>query len=136
MRRYLLSSAALHADLALLILRVFFGLAMAFSHGWGKLMKMFTQDFNDLTIAGMGATAFVLAVFAEFLCSVFLALGLFTRLVLIPLIITMCVAAFYQHWSDPFGKKEMSLMYLVVFIVLYITGPGKYALDRWRKARL
>lgn len=136
MRRYLLSSAALHADLALLLLRIFFGLAMAFGHGWGKLMKIFEQDFSQYDIAGLGPIAFILAVLAEFVCSLLLTLGLFTRLVLIPLIITMLVAAFYRHWDDPWGKKEMALAYLVVFIVLYITGPGKYALDRWRRVKL
>jgi putative oxidoreductase len=41
----------------------------------------------------------------------------------------MLVAAFVAHAGDPFGKKEMALLYLLVYITLFITGPGKYSID-------
>ena len=31
-------------DIALLVLRLFFGLAMVYGHGWGKLMRFFGED--------------------------------------------------------------------------------------------
>jgi putative oxidoreductase len=41
----------------------------------------------------------------------------------------MLVAAFIAHGSDPFGKKELALLYLVIFIFLLFTGSGKYSVD-------
>jgi len=42
----------------------------------------------------------------------------------------MAVAAFVVHAGDPFSKMEMSLLYLLLFITLFIFGPGKYAIDK------
>ena len=119
-------------DIALLILRLFFGLAMVYGHGWGKLMRFFGEDplkFGDPI--GIGPIpSLVLVTFAEFLCALLLALGLFTRWSLIPLIIAMAVAAFIAHGGDPFPKMEKSLMYLAAYLALFLTGPGWYSLDR------
>jgi putative oxidoreductase len=85
----------------------------------------------------MGVTlSLVLAVFAEFFCSLFLIAGLATRLAAIPLIVTMSVAAFIVHAEDAFGVKEMALLYLVIYVVLLIAGAGKYSIDRWIDKKL
>ncbi|GAB5553246.1 MAG: DoxX family protein [Saprospiraceae bacterium] len=119
-------------DLALLILRLVFGFAMVYGHGWGKLMKFFSDDplkFGDPL--GIGPVpSLVLVTTAEFLCALLLAFGLFTRWSLVPLIIAMSVACFIAHGGDPFGKMEKSLLYLAVYVSLFITGPGWYSLDR------
>jgi len=57
-------------------------------------------------------------------------IGFITRVSLIPLIITMIVAVFVAHAGDPFSDKELGLFFLITFIVLFLTGPGKYSLDR------
>ena len=100
------------------------------THGLPKLTNMLagTSKFGDPF--GMGSNLSLgLTVFAEFVCSILLILGLATRLALIPQIITMAVAAFVVHATDPFGKKEMALLYLVVLVALFIMGPGKYSVD-------
>lgn len=38
---------------------------------------------------------------------------------------------FVIHGSDPFAVKELAFVYLVVFILMYITGPGKFSIDRF-----
>ena len=43
--------------------------------------------------------------------------------------LTMFVAFVFKHDGDPFSKKEKSLLYLILFIFLMITGPGKFSLD-------
>ncbi len=63
-------------------------------------------------------------------CSVLILLGLGTRIAVIPLIVTMLVAVFIVHSGDPFAKQEMGLHYLLVYIMLLLTGSGKYSLDR------
>ena len=114
---------------ALLLLRVVVA-AFMLTHGLPKLMNMMSGNSKFGDPLGLGKDLSLgLTVFAEFVCAILLMLGLATRLALIPLIITMLVAAFVAHADDPFGKKEMALLYLVVFITLLITGPGKYSID-------
>lgn len=68
--------------------------------------------------------------FAEFFCSLALALGLATRAALIPLIITMATAVLMIHGGDPFAKQEHALLYLVPYVAILIAGPGRYSVDR------
>ena len=58
-------------------------------------------------------------------------IGFLYRLAMIPMIFTMCVAFFIVHADDPFAVKELAFVYLVVFVLMYIVGPGKFAVDRW-----
>jgi putative oxidoreductase len=114
----------------LLVLRVGIGSFMLFGHGWAKLSQFseYAPKFADPY--GLGATAsLVLAIFAEFFCSTAVILGFLTRLATVPLIITMATAAFIIHGGDPFGRQEMALMYLVVFLTLLVTGGGRFSLD-------
>jgi putative oxidoreductase len=115
---------------ALLFLRIAFA-AMMMTHGWKKLADLDSaaQQFALMGVGGMFLVK--LAVFAEFLCAAGVLAGLFFRLSLIPLIVTMCVAFFFVHGGKFVGEGngELALLYLVVFLVLTVTGPGKYAID-------
>lgn len=115
---------------ALLLFRVFLGIVMM-THGYPKLQKLMAGgNIEFMDFLGLGpAISLVLVVFAEFVCSIFLILGLFTRWMLIPLIITMLVAVFGVHINDSFGKMELGLLYLAGYIVLMIIGPGRYSID-------
>ena len=42
----------------------------------------------------------------------------------------MLVAAFIVHGADPFAKKEKALLYAICFLVIAITGAGKYSIDK------
>ena len=113
----------------LLVVRVFFGI-MFLTHGYDKLMSHSTMAAFYPDPIGVGSfLSFWLTVFAEVVCSFALIFGLLQRIVLIPMIITMCVAFFVVHGGDAFAVKELSFIYLIVFIGLYITGPGKYSFD-------
>ena len=108
------------------------------THGIPKLTKLMAGagiQFADPF--GLGATpSFLLAIFAEVICSILVFVGLATRLATIPLIVTMCVAAFIAHANDPFGKKELALLYLLIFLFILIAGPGKYAIDNMFNRKL
>ncbi len=79
---------------------------------------------------GISATpSLILSVFAEFVCSVLLILGLGVRLAAIPLIINMLVAILHAHAGQPFAKKELAVIYLVIFLGFFILGAGKYSVD-------
>ena len=71
-----------------------------------------------------------LVIFAEVFCSLAIMFGLFTRLAAIPLIVAMCVAAFVTHAGQAFSAKELALLYLTFYAVIFITGPGRYSIDR------
>lgn len=101
------------------------------THGYGKFMQVMGGDFSFGDPIGIGeAPSLILTVLAEFLCSIFIIFGFLTRLSTIPLIITMLVAALIVHADDPIGNKELALLYLSIFILLFYTGPGKYSVDR------
>jgi len=118
-------------NIGLFILRVSAG-GFMLSHGYPKLQRLLAGEMNFGDPLGLGPeVSLVLAVFAEFVCAILVMLGLGTRLATIPLIVTMAVAAFIAHGADPFGRKEMALLYLVVFVVLLLTGGGKYSADNF-----
>jgi putative oxidoreductase len=119
-------------DFAVLLLRVSSGAFMLFGHGLPKLNVLFSsKEITFFDPFGVGAlTSFILVIIAEFLCSIFLIAGLFTRISLIPLIITMFIAAFIYHAGDTFAQIEKSLLFFVIYVVLFINGPGKYSLGR------
>lgn len=75
----------------------------------------------------------VLVTTTEALGVVLLALGLKTRLISIPLMITMLVAITVVHWKHGFAASnhgyEIPLYYLIMLFVLATTGPGKYSID-------
>lgn len=119
-------------DFALLILRTVSSAFMLFAHGLPKLNRLFSSgEINFADPLGIGTVpSLALAVFSEFFCSILVILGLFTRASLIPLIITMFVAGFVHHSADPFAQKEKALLFLLIYVFLFITGPGKYSLNR------
>ena len=124
-------------DLGLLILRVSIGFMMLMAHGWPKLADFTTKAETFPGIFGMsGQVSLTLAVFSEFFCSIALILGVLTRWVSVPLLITMLVAAFIVHPDDPFRKQEFALLYAVPYLALIFTGGGKLSLDAliFRKA--
>ncbi len=114
---------------ASLILRIGFGVLMI-PHGYGKLTRFDSLSERFMDFMGLGSyTSLVLAISAEFACSVLLILGMTTRAILIPLMITMLTAAFIAHAGDPLGDKEHSLMYLIGYLAIFIMGAGKYSID-------
>ncbi len=117
-------------DIMLLIFRLFLGFGIL-THGFPKLMKLMAdEETKFMSFMGLSPDfSLGLAVFAEFVCAIFLILGLFTRIAVVPLIITLMVAAFFSHAGDPFTDREESLLYLLGFILILVMGPGKYSVD-------
>lgn len=116
-------------SVALLILRVTAGVLMA-HHGYGKLTNFSSIEPKFMEFLGLSkGVSLGLVVFAEFFCSLFLILGLFTRFALVPLAITMLVAAFKAHGGDIFGDGEMAFLYLAIYVSLLLKGAGKYSAD-------
>ena len=115
----------------LLLVRVVIGGTML-THGIPKFQSLFAGGeivFPDPF--GIGTLwSLILAVFAEVVCSVLLILGIISRWALVPLIINMSVAFFYVHAHDAFAKKELALIYLLVYLFILVSGGGKFSLGR------
>lgn len=115
-------------SIILLLIRIIFG-ALFFMHGLDKM-----RDFNELSytypsVFGFGSyMTLMLSIFCEFACSMFLVAGCMTRIVLIPMIVSMAVAFFDIH-DAMMPEGELALIYLIVFFGMFLTGPGRYSLD-------
>lgn len=121
---------SLKTDIGLAILRIFPSIFML-THGWGKFNRLISGNFEFLDPIGIGAApSLFLAVIGEFVCPILIIIGLKTRWAAIPTAITMFVAAFIHHGADAFADKEKAFLFLVVFIVIILLGPGRFSIDR------
>lgn len=119
-------------SIGILAARIGFG-GMMLTHGWPKLERVISTgklQFGDPI--GLGPEiSLILTIFAEFVCSILIVLGLKTKLAAIPPAFTMLVAAFLVHGDDPFSKKEFALLYFFGFFILIFVGSGQYSMDNY-----
>ena len=121
------SAGAVNAGM--LFLRLGLGVLM-FHHGYQKITHFSATAQHVPNLLGMGNTVNTsLIIFAEFFCSIFLMLGLFTRFACIPLIIAMSVALFKAHNLDFFGQGQLTSAFIAGFIAILFIGPGKISVD-------
>lgn len=101
------------------------------SHGFPKLQLLMSgEEIKFFDFVGLGPKiSLILTIFAEFVCSIFIILGLFTRWAAFFLIFTMAIAILMVHGADPFEKKELGTLYLSIFLLIFAIGPGKYSVD-------
>lgn len=116
--------------IGLLTLRIGSSILMIYLHGWPKLNN-YSEGLNSFPeLIGLGPeSGLLLAIFAEVICSVLLAVGFFTRLAVIPLSVTMFVAAFVFNADQAFIVKEKGILYLIIYIFFLFVGAGKYSID-------
>ena len=115
-------------SLLILIMRVFFGV-LFFTHGLDKMMNFNELVQNYPSIIGLGSyMTLMVTIFCEFCCSLFLISGLLVRIMTIPMIIAMGVAFFDVH-DAMMPEGELALIYFIMFIVLFVTGPGRFSID-------
>jgi putative oxidoreductase len=136
-------------DSASLVLRVMLGVVM-FPHGAQKVLGWFggyglagtLHYFTDTM--GIPLAFAILAVAAEFLGSIGLLVGLFTRLAAFGIACNMAVAIFMVHLPNGFfmnwsGKQagegfEFHLLVIAIALALMIKGGGRWSMDRLFKA--
>ena len=126
-----------------LILRIVLAVAM-FPHGAQKTLGWFgghgfRGTMKSLTSSGIPAIFALLAIAAEFLGPLGLAVGLLTRVAAFGIACVMLVAIFTVHWPHGFfmnwyGNQkgegfEYHLLVLGIAITLIIVGAGAWSLD-------
>ena len=93
--------------------------------GFDEILPMFGD------IIGIGSKlSLILVIFAEFFCGIFVTIGLLTRLSVIPIFITMVVAFFIAHGADPFDAKALAFVFLLLSLVVFVLGSGRYSVDK------
>lgn len=129
----------LKSDFGGFILRVGVSLIMIFQHGLPKLLLLFgDKEISFVDPIGIGVLAsFLLVVFAEFLCSVFLLLGLWTRWAAIILAVNMFVAVFIQLEGMNFSDlpKQSAALFLVSYLAMAFLGGGRFSIDNFLGSR-
>lgn len=122
------SSAALHGWL--LILRIAIASVMLNQHGIPKLLKIIDGNWQFADPLGLGSELSLgLVTFAEVGCSLLLLIGFLTRWAALPLLFTMLVVLFIVNAGNPFGEKEVPLLFALIYATLFFTGAGKYSVD-------
>lgn len=112
----------------LLTLRLFFGI-LFLMHGIDKLanFEVLSTSFPDPL--GLGAhLSLVFVILAEVFCALTFIVGFLFRVSLLPMIFAMCVAFFYTHGGS-IAYGELAFLYLGAFLLLFVTGPGRYSAD-------
>jgi putative oxidoreductase len=138
-RRIVMSSngGSMTSSIGLLVLRVGVAGLLFCAHGWGKITHIADRAKSFPDPLHLGSTpSFWLVVLAEVFCTPLVALGLFTRAATIPIIGFLSVAFFIHHAADPFPRRELAVLFLIPFVALFFTGPGRFALDAWIKVKV
>jgi putative oxidoreductase len=122
------SSAAF--NIAMLLLRVCFGVVLMVKHGFTKVMNFATLQHTFYNFLGLGPKfSLILILFAEIFCSLLIVLGLFTRWSCIPIIIAMIIVIFGHDAGKDLVDSELALFYLTAFVTLHFVGPGSISVD-------
>ena len=124
------------ADLGLTVLRIAAGLSLALGHGVRKLPpssgfieRVGEMGFPAPELFAWGATA------AELGGGLLLALGLLTRPAALLIALNMLVVTLLAHAGDPFGDRELGLLFGVIAFAFVFLGAGRYSLDALLRRR-
>mgnify|MGYP000019751213 CR=1 FL=1 len=117
-------------NIAAFLLRVISGSMIFINHGLPKIKGFagMQAGFDDPFHLGPQASL-LMVIFAEVFCAIFVVIGLFTRLAVIPLVVAMSVVVFMSKKGQPLGRIELPVMFLVAFLAILFMGSGKYSVD-------
>lgn len=118
------------ADTGLLILRVVAMVLLIALHGLGKVPP---QESFVGWIGSMGFPAPALfawlAAFAEVGAAALVLLGLLTRPAALFVFVHFLVVVLVAHAGDPFGDRELPILFGTIALALALIGPGRFSID-------
>lgn len=136
----LLSAPFISTDYGLLILRITTSVLLFYKHGAEKIFtyQHMLSVFHDPHFIGnldpldIGRTySLWIALFSDGICSVFVLLGLFTRITALIILCNIMVAFFFTFHAVNDDHGEIMLLYLAGMSLIFLMGPGKISLDNY-----
>ena len=117
----------------LIVLLVAYGFYEPAMNKWSGIENV-AQWFGSIGIPFPLLNAYMAAT-TEIVGVVLLTLGLFTRLISVPLIVVMIVAIVTVHLQNGFSAGdngyEIPLYYMLFLFMFFTQGAGKFSLDRF-----
>jgi putative oxidoreductase len=120
-------------DLGLLLLRLGFAALLIGLHGWTRLLRAYNFVVHEHAWPFVGvvhrlgfpfpSVFAVLSALSESVAVAFIAAGLYTRPACLVIGFNMTVAAYNEFRGG--DSIELPALYLLVAIVLFLTGPGQ-----------
>ena len=123
-----------NADAGLLLLRLTFACTF-FMHGFHKLTHGVADGFQSLVDGGLPGQLMYFAYISEVLAPVLILLGIFTRISILTVIVTMLTVFYVLPFPIGLGVHgvlniESQIFYTMVPLALFFTGPGRYRLTQ------
>ena len=117
-------------DVGLLWLRVGM-LALIWQFHMSPKLEHFAQELREFPDPlGIGhGPSFVLALSAEGLGSILVAIGFVTRLAALPIVFTMLVVLLLAARGFEAADVQAACLYALPYSVLVLTGPGRWSID-------
>jgi putative oxidoreductase len=125
-------------NLGLLLLRLGVGVNMALLHGLDRVRHYSQLATSIPDPLGMGHRhSLMLAVAAEFVGGILVALGLAGRLAALVLAFSLGVTLFSGEAGLPWRQREATVLYLTASLAILMLGCGRWALDAvvWKRFR-
>jgi putative oxidoreductase len=66
---------------------------------------------------------------ANLVFPLFVIVGLFTRIAILPIIAVPLTGYFIVHGHDPLLVRDVPFMYSLSYLLVLLLGPGKYSID-------
>jgi putative oxidoreductase len=117
-------------NFAILVQRVATGLLLLIGHGLPKISgfhELAGSFYDPFRIGHRLSLIFV--ILAELFCSMFIILGLFTRIAALIIVINLSVAVFVYHHGMPLKNVELGAIFLTSVFTILILGPGRVSVD-------
>ncbi len=121
-----------HAEIGTLVLRVFFAFVLVYGTQDNVFDHERMLEFRDF-VAQNGfpypLSSAYLSAYAQFVCGLFIGVGLLTRLASLVMVVNFAVALLMVHVGLPFASNisPLAMLFCAVFFLLH--GPGPFALD-------
>ena len=123
-----------NTDVGFLIMRITFGGLMYLNHGQNKLLGGVDRWYglggaltNLIGLESLRTFFGLMASLSESIFSLFIVVGLLTRISSSLLGFTMFIATL-RHVLDG-NLPEMAILYLIFCVLMLVAGPGKYSAD-------
>ena len=113
-----------------MVLRVLLGVMMIY-HGTPKVFEGTAGMAEGLASRGwpLPWLLSVMTAYLEFAGGILLVGGFLTRPVAIAMAVLFFIITFVFHGADPFGDKELPLLYFVLSVCTALYGPGRISVD-------